>query len=108
LELCVRRAPGKRVNTTDLYLVFLAWAKASGEREWSHKGFSQAMHERGYISIQSNWMFWVDVELIKCADDFRGLNRPPCRLMSRAWLSDEAPHAAGKLPTSHDAPGLTA
>jgi putative DNA primase/helicase len=77
LELCVRRAPGKRINTTDLYLVFLAWAKASGEREWSHKGFSQAMHERGYISMQSNLMFWVDVELIKSAADFKGVEPDP-------------------------------
>jgi putative DNA primase/helicase len=77
LEHCVRRASGKRVNTTDLYVVFLAWAKSSGESEWTHKGFSRAMHDRGFITVQSNRMFWIDIELIKSTADFADVAPAP-------------------------------
>lgn len=70
LDLCVSAEPGGRVQASVMHRLFLAWAKASGEREWSAKGLAGAMKERGFRSKQSNFMFWLDCRLMRSEIDF--------------------------------------
>lgn len=70
LSTCVISKPGVRVQSSVMHAVFVAWCKTSGEREWTQKGFSSALKERGYQAKQSNAVWWLDVELIKTERDF--------------------------------------
>jgi putative DNA primase/helicase len=70
LGVAVRRAPGGRVQSTELYRVFCAWAKVNGVNEWSMKGFADAMTDAGYDKKQSNVMWWLDIELVRRVGDF--------------------------------------
>jgi putative DNA primase/helicase len=53
-----------------LHRTFCAWAKANGEREWSQRGFSDALTERGLHKTKSDTVHWLDVKLVKQAEDF--------------------------------------
>lgn len=66
----VATSPGNRVQVTELHRVHSAWAKANGEKEWSAKGLSAAMKERGYRSKQSNVMWWLDITMLKGELDY--------------------------------------
>lgn len=70
LRMCVERAPGQRVQSSELHAVYCAWAKAAGEYEWKQKRFSQEMKAKGFTNKQSNGMQFLDVRLIKQAGDF--------------------------------------
>jgi putative DNA primase/helicase len=70
LELCVAEKPGSRVQSSELHRLHSAWTKASGENEWSNKGFTKAMKERGYRAKQSNNVYWLDIVTLKTVDDF--------------------------------------
>lgn len=70
LEACTRRVPGKRIGAMALHSVFVAWAKANGEAEWSPKGLSIALRERGLVALKSSCTYWLDIELTKGATDF--------------------------------------
>jgi putative DNA primase/helicase len=70
LATCVRTSVGNRVQSTTMHRLFIAWARAVGEREWSAKGFAQAMKERGYRSKNSHVVWWIDTELIAHEADF--------------------------------------
>ena len=89
LASCVGSKHGGRVQSSEAYRLFVAWAKSSGEREWTATGFGRAMRERGYVAKQSNVMWWLDIELLKAASDYvdadgRPLRRPPnCEESSR-------------------------
>ena len=76
LAACTRPADGQRAQSSKLYALFIAWARAAGEREWTQMGFSKAMLDRGYRKIESHGMRWLDVEMTRTpedmsADDFR-------------------------------------
>ncbi|BBE74349.1 phage/plasmid primase, P4 family [Oharaeibacter diazotrophicus] len=74
----VRPSPGGRVQVSDLHRVHSAWARVNGEKEWSAKGLSAAMKERGFRSKQSNVMWWLDVVLVKSERDYEDLpDHPP-------------------------------
>lgn len=73
LKACVAADPGGRVQSSDMHRLFLAWAKANGEREWSANGFGRAMREAGYKSINSHVIWWLDVCLTKSVLDFGDL-----------------------------------
>lgn len=60
----------ERVNSTELYRVFKAWAIWAGEKEWSQKGFSGAMSNRGFEKIQSNTVFFIGLRLVRTVGDF--------------------------------------
>jgi putative DNA primase/helicase len=64
LATCVVDSIGKRTKSSELHEVYVAWAKANGEDEWSNKGFSQAMTERGYTKKHSDVIWWLDIELV--------------------------------------------
>jgi len=70
LAVCVKAAPGERVQSSEMHKVFSAWAAASGERAWTPQGLGRALGERGIKRKQSNVIWWLDVQLIKHADDF--------------------------------------
>jgi putative DNA primase/helicase len=77
LEACVVTAPGNRERSSKMHEVFCAWAKVAGESEWSQKGFSGALKDRGFVSKTSNGVWWLDVALTKQASDFiDGEGRP--------------------------------
>lgn len=70
LEFCTRPTGDGRVQTTALYQVFQAWARAFGESEWKPNGFGRAMTERGYLSKKSDLNYWLGIELVKAVRDF--------------------------------------
>ena len=70
LALCTAEAKGERVQSSKLYALFLAWARAAGEREWTQVGFSKAMADRGHRRINSHGIRWLDLTTTKEADDF--------------------------------------
>jgi P4 family phage/plasmid primase-like protien len=70
LRYCTALDPDARVQSSVLYEVFCAWAKAVGEREWQQKGFSVALKEKGLVSRASNGMHWIGIKLTKTKHDF--------------------------------------
>jgi putative DNA primase/helicase len=80
LNVCVKPAPGKRVQSSEMHKLYNAWAKASGAREWTATGLGRALTERGYVSKQSNVMWWLDIELGKSIGDFVDEGGKPLRL----------------------------
>lgn len=72
LALVTEKADGEFVQSSVLYAVFQAWTKWAGESEWTQKGFSKAMKDRGYRTKTSNVVWWHDLRLIKDTSDFQG------------------------------------
>ncbi len=72
--VCLKAAPAERVQSSVLFSLYEAWCKSSGEKAWSNRGLTLAMKERGYVSKQSNVMWWIDLKLIRTADDFVDAN----------------------------------
>ncbi len=70
LVTCTAEAKGERVKSSLLYGLFIAWARASGEREWTQTGFSKAMSDRGHRKVESHGMRWVDLTMTRTPDDF--------------------------------------
>jgi putative DNA primase/helicase len=72
LRLCTEPDPdpNAKVQSSKLHEVFCAWAKAAGEREWTQKGFSKAMVEKGFSKKASDGMQWLGLRLIKSVGDF--------------------------------------
>lgn len=75
LAACVRDAPGKRVQSSHLYALFEAWAKASGETGrggsiWSNKAMSKGLEAKGYQNKVANGVQWLNIEKIKEVSDF--------------------------------------
>ena len=78
LTACVTPEDGGRVQSSELHRLFLAWAKANGERDWSSTGFGRAMREKGYRSVNSHVIWWLDIRMVKSAADFdAGPTAPP-------------------------------
>lgn len=75
LSVAVKDEIGEKVQSTRIYSVFAAWARANGERVWSAKGFASAMSERGYVKVKSSVIQWLDIRLIASEIDFEG---PEC------------------------------
>lgn len=83
LSVAVERVQGERVASSRMHAVFVAWAKAMGEREWSPKGLTGAMKERGYSLLRSDGSHWLDVRLIKSEVDFMSPAPPDQRAADR-------------------------
>jgi putative DNA primase/helicase len=71
LAACTRAAPEKRVQSSKLLEVFLAWGKRNGVNEWSQATFANAMAEHGYEKLHSNVIWWLDLELTREVKDFQ-------------------------------------
>ena len=74
---CVGRKPGGRVPSGALYDLYVAWARATGNKIWTQNGLGRAMRERGYDNIKSGSYFWQDIELLKFESDFGDDGRGP-------------------------------
>ena len=70
LRLCTVQEPAARVQSSHLFAVFEAWARAAGEVEWRAKGFARAMEAKGFRKTRSNGMQWEGLRLVKAAHDF--------------------------------------
>lgn len=69
LAFAVELSPGGRVSGRRMHEMFIAWARATGEREWSPKGLTMALKERGYRQLHSNGAQWLDCRLIRSEAD---------------------------------------
>lgn len=70
LAACTVLSPGDREQSSALHKLFVAWARANGEKEWTATGFGRAMRERGYTSHHSDVNWWVGVKAIRTINDF--------------------------------------
>ncbi|MFW2829890.1 DNA primase family protein [Sphingomonas sp. ID0503] len=70
LKLCTRMAPDGRVQSSKLHELFVAWCKAAGEKEWTQKGFSKAMADKGFKKKASDGMQWLGIEAVREVSDF--------------------------------------
>lgn len=70
LTMCTENDPQSRVQSSKLHEVFVAWCRVAGEREWSQKGFSKAMLDKGFTKKASDGMQWIGMRLIRSASDF--------------------------------------
>lgn len=90
LTACVAAAPGERVQSSVMHEVYCAWAKVNGAAEWSNKGLSNALSERGLVKKQSDVMWWIDVRLLKTVADFLDHDGRPLRQRA-GQAADAAP-----------------
>jgi DNA primase catalytic core len=70
LRTCTAPDPEGRVQSSHLYELFCAWAKAAGETEWKQKGFSQALKAKGLASKTSNGVHWLGLRTTREPFDF--------------------------------------
>lgn len=70
LRTCTAHDPEGRVQSSQLYALFCAWAKAAGEKEWTNKGFSQALKGKGLVSKASNGIHWLGLTMVRKPEDF--------------------------------------
>lgn len=100
LRLCVVSDPDSRVQSSKLHEVFVAWSKAAGERDWSNKGFSNAMVEKGYQKKASDGMQWLGIRLVREVGDFVDDNGKP-RTLDGEFADppdDASPFGEDELP----------
>lgn len=93
LQVCVRDAPGQRVQSSIAHKLFNAWSVANAVKPWSMTGFGKAMRERGYTVKQSNVMWFLDIELTRQIGDFvdtDGNARDIRAADDTSWVSDDA------------------
>ncbi len=79
LEACTSPEIGKRVQSSEMHALFVAWAKANGETEWTSKGLAMALKERGLAAKKSDNVFWLDITLTKTPGDFVDAQGKPLR-----------------------------
>lgn len=70
LEVCTVAAQGERVQSSVLHALYLAWAKCNDGPNYSNKGFSGILTDRGMQRIQNNNIFWTDIKMTKIESDF--------------------------------------
>ncbi len=70
LRMCTEQDPEARVQSSHLYELFCAWAKAAGEIEWKQKGFSRALKGKGFNNKASNGMQWLGLRMVRQVRDF--------------------------------------
>ena len=70
LEVCTRPTLGKRVQSSALHALYVAWAKANGEFEYTAVAFSKTLSDRGLPKKKADTVWWLDMELTKGVADF--------------------------------------
>lgn len=98
LEACVVQEVGARVQSSEMHAVFVAWAKVNGVAEWSAKGLSNALTERGLRKKQSDVMWWLDVRLLRGVSDFLDHEGRPLR------RTEQDKTAAGTAVSDYEMP----
>jgi len=61
-----------RTGGADIYRLYVAWAKAYGEKPWGTKTFSRALQDHGVQRIKNSGMFYRHILLTKTTDVFAG------------------------------------
>jgi putative DNA primase/helicase len=79
LTTCTRPDGAGRISSSELYRLFVAWAKANGEREWTQNGLGRAMSDSGRESQHSGGSWWVGLRAIKSERDFVDEHGHPLR-----------------------------
>ncbi|HWT12285.1 MAG TPA: phage/plasmid primase, P4 family [Allosphingosinicella sp.] len=100
LRLCTEMDPQSRVKSSELHRVFTAWCKAAGEKEWSSKGFADAMIDKGFAKTRSDGMRWIGLRLTRSEEEFvdaEGRVRE-----SLPDLEDPVPRAPAARPPPRD------
>lgn len=77
LAACTEQALGEAAQSSEMHALFVAWAKANGETQWTSKGLGSALLERGFASKKSSVNYWLDVRLTKTPDDFLDAHGQP-------------------------------
>ncbi|MDF0540798.1 DNA primase [Sphingobium sp. H39-3-25] len=70
LRLCALPEPEARAQSSHLYELFKAWAKATGGPDWSQRGFTSAMKAKGFTTKASNGMQWQGLRMVREVRDF--------------------------------------
>jgi putative DNA primase/helicase len=61
------RVPGK-----EFFELYVAWARAEGEKVWSAKGFSRGLQDHGIRRFKSSGIFYLGISLTRMPADFAG------------------------------------
>lgn len=80
-------AEGK-IQSSKLYEVYQAWAKFASEAEWTQKGFSGAMSDRGFRKKTSNGVWWLGLRLTRDVGDFIDTVTGKPLQQGADWVSD--------------------
>ncbi len=74
-ECTERGAPAEKWRTggKELWLLYVAWAKANGERNATPKGFSRGLQDHGVMRLKSSGIFYLDIRATKSAYEFEGM-----------------------------------
>lgn len=62
-----------RVSGKEIFETYMAWAKAHGERPWSHKAFSRGLQDHGIRRIKSSGIYYLGLVMTKGITDFDGM-----------------------------------
>lgn len=92
LRTCTDPDPQARVQGSELYATFCAWAKAAGETEWKPKGFAEALKAKDIARKHSNGTQWLGLRLTKRPEDFVDENGNVRRLASEDDPPPASPH----------------
>jgi putative DNA primase/helicase len=57
----------------EFYKLYVAWAKANGERPFTPKAFSRSMLEHGIRKIKSSGVYYCGIETTTTAEAFKGM-----------------------------------
>jgi putative DNA primase/helicase len=61
-----------RVAGNEIFKLYIAWAKASGERPWSPRAFSRGLQDHGVQRLKSSGIWYRHIRLIRAPADFAG------------------------------------
>ena len=69
LAACTERNPTAVVSSFLLYEAFADWCAANGHPWWSHRAFSHAMLEAGYVKYVRGGLSWGGISLMRPETD---------------------------------------
>lgn len=95
IAACVVIEEGARVQSSMMHQLHSAWAKSNGATEWTNKGLTSALLERGFKNKNSNVMWWLDVRLTRGVNDFVDHEGRPLD-QDRAAAASAAPIKTGE------------
>jgi putative DNA primase/helicase len=70
LAECTEPDAGGRVESSSLYALFVAWARFHGENEWTQKGWTSAMVDKGVRKTRSDGAKWLGLRMTRAVIDF--------------------------------------
>lgn len=104
LKDCTIAEADGRIQSSLLHEVFVAWAKAAGEKEWSNKGLALAMSDKGIPKITSNGVHWMGLKLVRGSSDFVDDQGRVKRLRDDGESDIPPPHPDDPGPDDYEVP----